>query len=265
MSKRTEDCIIAAAVIFALLLISAIFIFWRDIRGFILHVKTIDNFSCEKAESAAEKYLQEHHFGSDYEISSVYRDEKSVLYYVSITSPSSVDRGFQLGYDTQGKLKYNSYEYHVVQKGNVAIRLSNEYGSAIEDTITASLPQYDVRCNGSLSWSTAPPYDDPHTLFPGTLELDASYDLTEFGRKYGSLWCQVEVNSAKAVTVENLAEILLHLRETAEQAGLPFYMIDCDLAYPKGTNSRRLSVKDFLFEDIYEENLEARLEEAMKS
>ena len=264
MSKRTEDSIIAAAVIFALLLIFATFLFWPDIKGFISRVKTIDDFSCEKAESAAEKYLQEHHSGSDYEISSVYRDEKGVLYYVSITSPSSADRGFRLGYDTKGNLKYNSYASFVVQKGNVAIRLSDEYGTAINDTIKASLPHYDVRCVGSLLWSTAPPHDDPHILFPGTLELDASYDLTEFGKKYGSLWVQVEVNSAEAVTVENLAEILLYLRKTAEQAGLPFYVIDCYLDYSNGTHSRRLVVKDFLYEDIYEENLEVRLEEALK-
>lgn len=264
MSKRTEDSIIAAAVIFALLLIFATFLFWPDIKGFISRVRTIDHFSCEKAESAAEKYLQEHHSGSDYEISSVYRDEKGVLYYVSITSPSSADRGFQLGYDRKGQLMHNSYESRVLQRGNVAIRLSNEYDTAWDSVFHSAFAAYDVSCAASLLWRTAPPHDDPHILYPGNLELDASYDLTEFGEKYGSVWVNVEVNSAEAVTVENLAKILLYLRETAEQAGLPFYMIDCYLDYPNGTYSRRLVVKDFLYEDIYEENLEARLEEALK-
>lgn len=225
------------------------------------HWKTVDVFSCEKAEKAAQKYLSKYHPGSDYEISSSGYDDKNEYYYVTITSPSSQDSSFSLKYDRKGKLKFNSYEHSVTKRANVAVRLNGGYASAVDTALEPAAPWDDFGVVGNIHWRTSDTHlDAPYYLISDELELDASYDLSEIGGKSGYLWIHVDVETAEEATLEELASILLYVRQTLDEADLPFYHLDCMLDYHNGTSSIRWEVEDFLYEDIYEEGLLDRLE-----
>ena len=218
------------------------------------------------ARLSANQYISNNHPDSDYEISTVWYDEKSELYCVELTSTYSADSHFTLEYNQIGMLIRNSYEYLVAKKSNTAIRLSNEYNSAVKEVLTTTPYSAELHCVGTLLWQcTDGTHDDAHYINSGELMLDGTYDLTELGAKAGDIWIKVKVNSADLVTVKNLAEILLYVRETLTHAGLPFYRIDCLLEYPNGTSSKRIDLDGFLYENIFVEGLESRIEEALIS
>lgn len=215
---------------------------------------------------SAQLYKVTHHPSSDYEIGAVQYDEKSERYCVGFSSAQSADSYFTLEYNPIGILVRNSYENRVEKRGNTAIRLSHEYNAAVMEALTAAPYPAEFLCTARLSWQHADgPFDSDHYIISDELELDGHYDLAELGAKAGSVWIRVEVDSPDDVSVEKLAETLQHIRKTLDQAGLPFYGIDCLLIYPNGTYTKCLDLKDFLCEDIFEEDLEVRLEEALGS
>lgn len=253
--NKIEDIIVYTVIIGSFLVLIGVVL-----GGIGQRIAEIDLFSCEKAEKAAQKYLSKYHPGSDYEISSVGYNDKDELYYVSIISPNSVDRNFSLGYNNKGKLTYNSYEQMVVKKANVAIRLNKEYQSAVYEAFESAAPWEDFGVVGNIYWRTSDTHlDAPYYLISDELELDASYDLSEIGGKSVYLWIHVDVETAEEATLEELAAILLYVRQTLDEADLPFYHLDCMLHYHNGTSSIRWKVEDFLYEDIYEEGLLDRL------
>ena len=226
------------------------------------HWKTVDIFSCEKAERAAAEYLSEYHPNADFEIKSSNRGDKSELYYVHISSPSSQDSHFTLGYSIKGKLVYNSYEDRVLKSGNTAIRLSDAYGREIDVLLDQEFETATIACSASLSWS----YSDyqpiePYDIIADELELDADYDLSQLGAKSGILKIWVDMKTADLVTVENMAQIMRYVRKTLDEAGRPGYLINCTLDCRDGSDRPRLAVYNFLYEDIDGEDLEARLSE----
>ena len=253
---KIEDIIVYAVIIGSFLVLIGVVLF-----GIGRKIADTDFFSCEKAEKAAQKYLSKYHPGSDYEISSSGYDDKDEYYWVTITSPSSQDSRFSLHYDRKGKLEYNSYENSVTKRVNVATRLSIEYDSAVEAALEPAAPWDDFRVVGYLYYRTSDvSVDEPYYLITDGLELDASYDLTEIGGKHGYLWVHVDVETAEEATLEELAAILLYVRQTLDETDLSSYHLDCTLDYHHGTSSIRWEVEDFLYEDIYEEGLLDRLE-----
>lgn len=260
MSKKIEDFIIYTVIVLCFLAIPmAVAVHWIADK-----VEKKNMFSCEQAEDAAREYLIKHHPDSDYEISSVDYAEKDVRYYVSISSPTSQDSGFVLGYNNIGKLTYNSYERMVTKKGNVAVRLSSEYKAAVNAAFEPAAPWADFLCFGELCWRTSSDScAEPYDLVSDELVLDASYNLAEISARSGRIWLHVDVDSAEEVTVENLADILLYVRQTLDEEELPFYLLDVILDYHNGTSSKRLELEDFLYADIYEEEFSARLEKVV--
>lgn len=253
MSKKREDIIILIAVMIVL----------TGVVAFLVY--TDYNSPSKRVERDVKAYLAQHYPDSDYEISSISFDDKYKNYIVSISSPSIADSWFTMTYDDDGTFMANSYEDQVVKKTNTAIRLSNEYNAAVDAVLETTSPWNDFRCVGRLMWRTSDRNNgEPYYIISDELELDASYDLTELGAKAGSLSLHVDVDSAKEVSMENLADILLYVRQTLDEADLPFYMVDCILDYHNGTKSKRLEVEEYLYEDIYEEDFEARLEKVVK-
>lgn len=227
----------------------------------ILDEKPGNMVSTGLAERSAKRYLQENHPDSDYRISSVDYNDKDERYYVTLILPGSADSQFTLGYDSKGRMETNSYERMVTRKANTAIRLSDDYAAAVDKTLDTE----QWRAAGWLQWNTINgSYDDSNCFFSDDLQLDGVYELSELGAKAGCLWVTVNVDSANAVTVEGLAESLLSIRKTMDEANLPFCKIDCRLQYANGTSSKRLEVEDFLYEKIYEQDMETRVEEALE-
>jgi len=255
--KIKKQIMIPLLIVFGILLAG-----W--IGSAILH-DIPDNFvSCALAEFSANLYKAQHHPASDYQVGKARYDEKSENYFVTLSSDASPDSRFSLEYSHIGILVGDSYKYRVTQRANTAIRLSNAYAYAVYETLTVQSDSAEFYRAAHLQYQVADgPYDDAHYIISGELELDGTYDLAELGAKAGYVWINVSVDSAELVTVENLAEILLYVRETLDQAGLPFYTIDCLFEYCNGTHSKRMDLDGFLYEDIYEEGLVTRLSEAL--
>ena len=97
-------------------------------------------------------------------------------------------------------------------------------------------------------------------IISNELDLDGVYDLAELGSKAGILSINIQAKSADEVTIENLAEILLSIRETLDQANLPFYTIACRFYY---SDQNDIRVSGLLYEDIYEEDFETRIYDAL--
>ena len=89
------------------------------------------------------------------------------------------------------------------------------------------------------------------------------FRVNELGAKHGMLTIYIEDNT---VTVERLSKILLDIKTIFDNAGVKFYMIDCILEYPKLEDGKRreerVEVMNFLYSDIYEEDMIDRVKAA---
>ena len=221
------------------------------------------------AEHSANRYLSKYHPESDYAVSSIVYEEKEERYRVRISSEKSADSWFWVEFDAYGKLTDSSYEDYVGRKGNTAQRISIEYGNAIEQVLSPPPGCTEFSCYAGLYYKTAvAPNFDPDfggdRIISDELELDGIYDVAGFGSRSGWVSVTVEADDASQVTEQNMADLLLYIRGMLDNAGLPFYDIDCSLEYPKGTSSKYMRLNDFLYTDIYEEGLVERVTEELR-
>ena len=228
---------------------------------------TQDNpVSIALAEFSANQYIKQNPTVSGYRIDWVASNEKNENYWVRLSLPGSADSYFELEYNHIGVLLRNTYENYVTKKWNTAVRLNNEYTTAMNAVLASAPKLAEIGCASDLSVHLPnDSWDSAHSISSDELELDGVYDLAELGARAGYVLIIVEVDSAQAVTVERLAETLLNVRKAVDQAGIPFYNIDCFVDYNNGTYSKYMRLRDFLYEDIYEENLERRVLEALDS
>ncbi len=197
-------------------------------------------------------------FYSDYEIDEFYDSLNG--YAVRLYIPESSDNYFFLKYNHFGWLIADEYEYRVEKKYNTIERLHHEYVNAVFERLKSDSLYWDkINYSGGLYYYGEFPYIDE-------LELDREFeleDLGRFGEKLGEISVTVYTSSKEEVTVERMAEALIHLRKTLEKDSLRFRSIDFELAPPSNKKGERLKVTDFLYQDIYEENLVERLNEAL--
>ncbi len=218
------------------------------------------------AEKSAQEYLDENFADTDYEIEDAFYDFKMTGYNVNIISPSSADSGFTIRTGLDGKISYDTYEDDVINKQNTANRVGNEYREAVDKIFgDDSFPYESDICFGDIEFvqdSYADNHDVPdYAIITNDLELDKEYDLKDMGSKAGHIVVYVQ---SETVTEEKLAEILLTIKDLFDKNGVRFYLIDCVLEYPKAEdstqkNDERIEVKDFLYSDIYEENMVQRV------
>lgn len=197
-------------------------------------------------------------FYSDYKIDEFYDSLNG--YAVRLYIPESSDNYFFLEYNHFGWLIADEYEYRVEKKYNTIERLHHEYVNAVFERLKSDSLYWDkINYSGGLYYNGEFPFIDE-------LELDREFeleDLGRFGEKLGEISVTVYTSSKEEVTVERMAEALIHVRETLEKDALRFHSIDFELAPPSNKKGERLKVTGFLYQDIYEENLVERLNEAL--
>ena len=99
----------------------------------------------------------------------------------------------------------------------------------------------------------------------GELELDKNYDINEMGKEYGHI---VFYAQDEEISIKRASEILLDIKNILDKNNISFYAIDFTLEkHGEGnekvnTNDKSISIEEFLYEDIYEEGLENRMEES---
>ena len=247
-----------AAFVVALALIVGVCIFANSLVG--------NPISKMLATNTAKQYIKENHPDMDYQLDGVTFNFKFVCYNAYFTSPSSPDSSFTLMLGMDGKIIQNYYEAHVIERGNTARRLEEEYRAAVGKVLdNPSFPYNSHIDYGELQFiqeeyrnaEGVPPY----ALITNELELDGIYDVNELGAKAGKLTIYVYDDT---VTVERLAEIILDIKGMLDDAGVRFYVMDCVLEYPKPESGEwkqgRVEVMDFLCSDIYEEGLVERVQ-----
>lgn len=220
------------------------------------------------ATNTAEKYINQHYAGTDYIIEKVNYNFKDGGYYARIKSPSSMDTHFSLSISSLGKLGRDSYEDMVTSGRNTWDRIDNEYRKTVEAVFNAEgFPYVSHISYGSMKKKDSAEQegvDKNFGLDAENLVLDQAYDVRALGAKHGEIifYAQDETVSAKRA-----AEILLDITRILDEENVPFYAITFVLQKPRNQDApspdkSEIHLTDFLYSDIYEVDLEARVQKS---
>ena len=223
------------------------------------------------ATNTAEKHLEEKYSDRDFEIEKVIYNLKDGNYHAFIKSPSSIDSHFTILIDMSGNLKIDNYEYSVLTGWNTANRLGNEYREKVDEILDSQSFPYAVDIGfGDIEFIPTEYAKDPsvpdYAIIIEDLKLDGEYDINEIGSKAGKLTIYID---DETVSYERLAELILEVKKIFDDAKVKFYALDFVLEYPKDENGTikegRVEVRDFLYADIYEEDMIERVKASDKA
>lgn len=227
------------------------------------------------ANNTAKEYVAENYSNMKLNVSDAYYNFKTGSYDVEIKSPTSKDTYFYLSISPFGKITYDSYESDVVDRYNTFNRINESYSSKVEKVFDSKDFPYESEIyfgeiidKEGLVVSESEEYTYPvYGLDIKKLELDKDYDMYEMGKKAGHIVFYAEDDE---VTVKKASEILLNIKNIFDKENIPFYAIDFTLEKPRNeegtpnSDDTSIRIEHFLYEDIYEENLEQRISKAEK-
>ena len=217
------------------------------------------------AKHTAEEHLEEAYADRDFELERVSYSFKDGYYHAYLYSPSSIDSEFTLVINMWGRLQYDTYEDRVLSGWNTADRIGRDYRAAVDKVLDSQAFPYNEHIGyGDFEFYPKEYLEEfpvpEYALIIDDLTLDAFYDVNELGSQHGMLTIYIEDDT---VSCERLAEILLDIRKTFDDAGVKFYIIDCVLEYPKPEDGvrreERVEVMKFLYADIYEDGMTERV------
>ena len=217
------------------------------------------------AKNTAEKHLEANYADQNFVLERVSFSFKDGQYHAYVTSPSSLDSDFTMLINLWGKLRYDTYEDRVLNRGNTADRLRDDYRAMVDAILDNPTFPYFVDIGfGELVFVEKTYADDPtvpdYAILANDLTLDGVYNVNEMGATAGKLTLYATDDT---VTHQRLAEILLTVRDRFDRAGVRFYAVDLVLEYPKSEDGTfrdgRVEVMEFLYSDIYEEGLVERV------
>ena len=223
------------------------------------------------ATNTAEKRLEEKYRDRDFEIEKVVYNLKDGNYHAFIKSPSSIDSHFTVLIDMWGNLKIDNYEDSVLTGWNTANRLGNEYRDKVDAILDSqSFPYVEDIGYGDIEFIPTEYSNDSsvpnYAIIIEDLKLDGKYNINELGSKAGKLTIYLDDEN---VSYERLAEVILDIKKIFDDANLKFYALDFVLEYPKDENGTkkegRVEVRDFLYADIYEEDMIERVKASDKA
>lgn len=206
------------------------------------------------ASIAAEKYLESSFGDTAYFVDKVDYSFKDGRYYARISSPDSIDNHFNIAFSPLGEQGYCDYENLVKNRENTVYRLNNEYRSSVVPILRTIVKDGDV--NGLLNFD-----DDTGCLQASDLELDGVYDVMELGRQIGCITAYISTDD---VTPEAAAKYLLDIKKVMDDAGAGFSKVNLTLRWSDGTvlvPSQMIYLFDFPYSEIYEENLDKRIQD----
>ena len=223
------------------------------------------------ATNTVEKHLEEKYRERDFKIEKVIYNLKDGNYHAFIKSPSSIDSHFTILIDMWGDLKIDNYEDSVLTGWNTANRLGNEYREKVDEILDSQSFPYAVDIGfGDIEFIPTEYAKDPsvpdYAIIIEDLKIDGEYDINELGSKAGKLTIYID---DETVSYERLAELILEIKKIFDDANLKFYALDFVLEYPKNENGTkkegRVEVRDFLYADIYEEDMIERVKASDKA
>ena len=222
------------------------------------------------AKKAANEYLEANFPDTDYYIEELGFSFKFSNYYAHVRSVTSMDTQFTLHIDMLGNVYFDTYD-SVTDGFVTARRVEQEYRELTNQIFeNPSFPYPSDIGYGTLEIYPQEALDDPnvndipnYALIQQNLILDQIYDIRELGRQAGHLIIYVESDT---ISFELAAQIMLGIRAEFEKANIPFRTMDFVLQLPLPEEGPRpdeeVRVKDFRYEDIYEEGLADRIQKA---
>lgn len=178
----------------------------------------------------AETYLDAQYPGHDFEITNAYHSWYDSVFYVKVQSRSSADTYFTVTYDNSLEFFADSYERRVVNRGNTAARIVEDYETQAKAVLEA-IPGYDWSQISFVTYSENTSNNlhfSPQGLDCTTLELDGEYDAAEMGWDYG--WLTVYfLEDAENLTVPRVLERLRQVDEAMTKAGVGYQVVEIRL------------------------------------
>src|SRR5690625_1968188 len=220
------------------------------------------------AKNSAQKYLEETYSEEDFIIEDIFYNFKDGAYNVKVISPSSIDSHFYLTIPFK-KIVRDSYEDDVLSGWNTYQRIDEEYRKTVESVFSAE----DFPIESDIDFGTielldenAPArFDEPdYGVQLEELELDKMYDVKKLAKTTGHLVFYAE---EKEISFENASEYLMNIKNELDEAGISFYAIDFVLQNSKEDSGKpyednaSIHTSNFLYDDIYEEDLAERIEQ----
>ena len=112
------------ALVLAILLIVGVVLFANGLVG--------NPISKALAQRSAQKYVAQIYGNTDYELGEVSYSFKDGYYYVSVSSPGSIDTHFALVFNSFGKLQHDYFDVYVTNGLNTVHRVETDYRKAAE-------------------------------------------------------------------------------------------------------------------------------------
>lgn len=225
------------------------------------------------ATKNVKEYINKNYSHLDIEVGEVFYNFKDGDYHVNITSPTSKDTHFSISVTPFGKIKYDYYENNVLGKYNTYYRLNSEYGDEVEKLIGKDEFLYKGEIYfGEIIDKEISRHEDYNNISYGInlkdLELDKDYDLYKLGKEAGHIVFYAEDDD---VSIKKDSEILLYIKKMFDEQNISFYAIDLTLDKTKlkddevSLDEEGINILQFLYEDIYEENLEDRVKQSVEN
>ncbi len=223
------------------------------------------------AKQCAQQYIAEQYPDHALEIERVSFSFKCGHYYAHVFSPDSRDTHFSLSISPLGELQYDSYNHDVRNKWNTFMRIDQAYRKAAESIFDSedfpypSWISYAEIANAGKREVAEASFFTQYGIRAADLTLDQDFDLEAIGKTAGHI---VFYTEDEDVSIERAAEILLGIREELDKNHITFYAIDFELreALPEDEkpdpNREAIRVREFLYEDIVPEGMEARIGDA---
>lgn len=202
-------------------------------------------------------YIAEQYPGNDFEITDLYHVFKDNSFEVAFQSQSSADTHFFVQFnDTTLEVRYDSYEWAVLKRGNTRERIIQDYIAQTEAVLN-TLPGIDFVTADFVRYSkqtSLERYSVDLSMDSLALELDGQYDAAALGWDHGTLelWF---VENPENLNIHRLLERLREVDAAMTQAGVGYRVIEIRLVdAPDFDYTQKYYIYDILREDLYSEN-----------
>lgn len=216
------------------------------------------------ATRSAKSYVAKKFPNEELVVEKSFYNFKDGYYNSRVRKENSEDFHFIVAMDYKGKVLYDDYESGVLSGFNTWRRLDEEYRK-LGDTV---LESDNFPYESDISYAILNMYekDEPYGIKSSELELDKKYNINDLGQKYGKI---VIYLYDEDVSVKKASEMMIEVKKLLDEGGVPFRTMDFNLSLPKEEDKpkdweKSLAVENFLYEEIYEEGLEDRIEKANK-
>ena len=221
------------------------------------------------AKSSAEKYIVDTYSGRDFVIDDVFYNFKDGYYHVEVKSPSSIDTHFTVSVFSN-KVAFDSYENEVLSGWNTYERINLDYMQMVERVFSSPnfplVSEIDFGTIHLIDEDSFGEYNKPgYGVKLEDLELDKIYDIKELAKTNGHI---IFYAQDKEISFAKASELLMSIKNSLDEANIPFYAIDFILEKPRTSegianeDDTSIHTANFLYRDIYEDGLAERIEKA---